>query len=287
MGHGEAVMPLTEYEQKVQAEVDKFFRSPEEGPLGRISRVLFKPVELVAERIIPDRVLEIAGDGIEAALKQVASLSDRTVGASDVLADARNLGVKAATVGDLRSQDLEQLDRLSQTIASQNSLIGALEGAGCGLGGIYLLAADIPLLFGVAFRVVRLIGCAYGVDPSAAGEKLIAFKIFELAAGGTRDRYGALLEIEALKDELDGLDPQERAEKAAVLAGLIASREVVRKIVQALMGRKLIQSIPLAGMLVGAGFNYYFVADVAQCARQVYRKRTLDERAKRSEPEKV
>ena len=46
MGQREAVMPLTEYEQKVQQEVEKFFRSPEEGPLGRISRVLFKPVEL-------------------------------------------------------------------------------------------------------------------------------------------------------------------------------------------------------------------------------------------------
>src|SRR5581483_4856206 len=101
---------------------------------------------------------------------------------------------------------------------------------GCGLGGAALLAADIPLLFGIAFRVVRLVGCAYGTDPASVHEKLIAFKIFELAAGGTRDRYGSLLELDALQDELDGLDPSERAEKAVVLSGLIASREAVKQI---------------------------------------------------------
>lgn len=283
----EARMPLTEYELKAKDNVAKFFRSPEEGPLGRISRALFKPVELVAERIIPDKVLEIAGDGIEKALKGVSSLSDKTVSASDVLGDARKLGIRAATVADLRGHDLEQLDRLSSGIASQNSLIAALEGAGCGLGGLALLAADIPLLFGVAFRVVRLVGCAYGNDPAGVGEKVVAFKVFELTAGGTRDRYAALLEIEALRDELDGLDPQERAEKAAVLAGLIASREVVRRIVTALAGRKLIQSIPLAGMAVGAGFNYYFVSNIAETARQIYRKRYLDDKLKRETAEPV
>ena len=267
MATTEAVMALSEYEEKARKEAEKFFRSPEEGPLGRISRALFKPVELLAERIVPDRVLELAGDGVEKALKGVASLSDRTVGAADVLGEARDAGIKAASLADLRGQDLAHLDRLSSKLASQNALIAALEGAGCGLGGLAFLAADIPLLFGVAFRVVRLVGCSYGVDPTAVGEKLIAFKIFELAAGGTRDRYAALLEIEALRDELDGLDPQERAEKAAVLAGLIASREVVRRIVGALAGRKLIQSIPLAGMAVGAGFNYYFVSGVAETAR--------------------
>src|SRR4051794_40556767 len=94
----EAAMPLTEYERKTLEAVEKFFRSPEEGPLGRISRVLFKPVELVAERVIPDRVLELAGDGVEKALKGVASLSDRTVGANEVLSNARQFGLSAATV---------------------------------------------------------------------------------------------------------------------------------------------------------------------------------------------
>jgi hypothetical protein len=279
-------MPLSDYERKAIEEVEKFFKQPEEGALGRISRALFRPVELITERVVPDTILDVAGDAIEGALKGITAVSDKTVTTGQVLTEARRLGIAASTVGDLKGHDLQPLDQLSRAVASQNSLIALMEGAGCGLGGFALFAADIPLLFGIAFRVVRLIGCAYGVDPSSPHEKVIAFKIFELAAGGTRDRYGSLLELEALQDELDGLDASERAEKAVVLSGLIASREAVKKITLMLMRRKLAQLIPLAGAAVGAGFNYLFVSDVAECARQVYRRRFLAEKQRRDEPVK-
>jgi hypothetical protein len=273
-------MPLSEYEQKAVLEVESYFKQPGEGPLGRLSRAFFKPVELVAERVVPDAILDAAGDGIEGILRGVASLSDKTVSTSQVLAEARRLGIGASTIGDLRGHDLELLDQTAHTVSSQNSLVAMIQGAGCGLGGLTLLAADIPLLFGVAFRVVRSIGCAYGVDPMTPGEKVIAFKVFEIATGGTHDRYGALLELEALQDELDGLDAHERAEKAAVLAGLFASREAVKRIVSILIRRKLVQTIPIAGAAVGAGFNYLFVSEVAETARQVYRKRLLDDKVR-------
>lgn len=283
---GTTTMPLSEYEQKALLEVEAYFKQPQDGPLGRLSRAFFKPVELVAERIVPDAVLDAAGDGIEGLLKGVATLSDKTVSTGQVLSEARKHGIGATAIQDLVGQDLEQLDKVAVAVASENSLIAMIQGAGCGFGGLTLLAADIPLLFGVAFRVVRLMGCAYGVDPAAPGEKVIAFKVFEIATGGTHDRYGALLELEALQDELDGLDAHERAEKAAVLAGLIASREAVKKIVSILIRRKLVQTIPIAGAAVGAGFNYMFVSDVAETARMVFRKRSLDEKVRRDLPAK-
>lgn len=281
-----ATMPLSEYERKAIDEIEKYFKQPDDGALGRISRVLFRPVELLTERVVPDALLEGVGDTVETALKGITSLSDKTVTPGQVLTEARRLGIPASTIGDLRALDLQPLDQLSRSVASQNQLIALIEGAGCGLGGVALLAADVPLLFGIAFRVVRLVGCAYGVEPTPGPEGVIAFKIFELAAGGTRDRYGSLLELEALQDELDGLDAQERAEKTVVLSGLFASREVVKAITLRLMRSKLAQLIPLAGAAVGAGFNYLFVADVAECARQVYRRRFLSEKIKRDEPVK-
>ena len=132
-------------------------------------------------------------------------------------------------------------------------------------------------------RVVRQLGAAYGVDPGQPGEGVIALKVFELAAGGTRDRYAELLQLDALKDELDGLEPSRRAEKAAVLAGLFMSKEGVR-IVTMLLSRKLMQSIPIAGAAVGAGFNYLFVSDVAETARAVYRRRFLVEKERSPTP---
>lgn len=266
---------LSEYEQRAHEEAEAFFRSADDSLLGRMSRALFRPVEVVSERLVPDKILELAGQGVEGALKGIATLSDRTLSTETVLRAARETEPSVTTLEDLRAQDLRLLDELSTKQLTEGETLALLEGAGCGVGGAALLAADIPLLFGVTLRCVRQIGAAYGVDPETPGEAVIAFKIFELACGGTRDRYGQLLELEALQDELDGLEPQRRAEKAAVLASLIMTREAVKRLVSLVLSRKIFQAVPVAGALVGAGFNYLFVQDVGQTARQVYRRRWL------------
>jgi hypothetical protein len=273
----EVAMELSQYEREALAEIERYFRSPEEGLLGRVSRSLFKPVEVVSERLVPDKILEVAGNGVELALRGIASVTDQTLSVDGVIEQAR-AHAEIDDLADLRGLDLEVCDKVAEAIRGQHGLVALLEGAGCGLGGAALLAADIPLLFGVTMRVVRQLGASYGVDPHAVGEGVIAFKVFELACGGTRDRYAQLLEIEALKDELDGLEPQRRAEKAAVLASLIVSREAVKRVVSLLLSRKLLQTVPLVGAAVGAGFNYMFVGDVAETASHVYRRRFLREK---------
>ncbi|MBL4848048.1 MAG: EcsC family protein [Planctomycetes bacterium] len=267
-------MSLSPQEAQALADTEAFFRSPEEGLLGRVSRSLFKPVEILTERLIPDKLLEVAGNGVAGVLRGIATLTDQTLSPERVLRAARK-HQEVDTLEDLRCAPLEVLDEVSREVLSEHQTIAALEGAGCGVGGLALLAADIPLLLGVTLRSVRQVGMAYGVDPKAAGEGVIAFKIFELACGGTRDRYARLLELDTLLDELDGLEPQRRAEKAAVLASLIVTREAVKRIVSLLLGRKLLQAIPVAGAVVGAGFNYLFVQDVGETARQIYRRRWL------------
>lgn len=280
----EAVMPeLSPYEQRAKDEIERYFAEPDEGMLGRFSRGFFKPVEALSERLIPGRVLEMTGNAVEGVLKGIATLSDRTVDVDGVLAEAREF-CEVDRLEQLTEQDLESLDRLAGSVVQKHEMMALLEGAGCGLGGAALLAADIPLLIGVSMRVVRLLSACYGVDPFQPGEGVIAFKVFELACAGTRDRYAALLELEALRDELDGLEPQRRAEKAAVVASLIVSREAVKRIVSLLISRKVFQTVPLAGAAVGASFNYMFVQDVAQAARQTYRRRFLTDKERGQAP---
>ena len=270
----EATMSLTPYEERALEETEAFFRSAEEGLLGRMSRTLFKPVEVMSERLVPDRVLELAGQGVEQVLKGIATLSDQTLSTERVLKAAR-AHAEVDTLAELSRLDLQLLDQLAEVQQGEHETLAALEGAGCGVGGVALLAADIPLLLGVSLRTVRQIGAAYGIDPQSPGEGVIAFKVFELACGGTRDRYAQLLELEALQDELDGLEPQKRAEKAAVLASLIVTREAIKRVVSLLLSRKVFQAVPVAGAVIGAGFNYLFVQDVGNTAQQVYRRRWL------------
>lgn len=271
-------MALTGYEEKVWEEVEQYFAEPENTAFARFSKAVFKPVEVVADRLVPARVMEILGDGVEAGLRAVTNLADHTVDSADVLAEFGSLGIPAESITGLANADLRIMDDICEATVSRNTLYAALEGAGCGLGGLALVAADIPLLLGLSFRTVRKVAACYGFDPKDVGERAIAFKVFELAIGGTRDRYDKLLELEALSDELDGLDPKERAEKAAVMGALITSREVIKKVVASLFSRKVVQAIPLVGATVGGGFNYYFVSDVGRVAQQVYRRRLLNRR---------
>jgi hypothetical protein len=279
-------MQLSGYEQQALEDTEAYFRQPEDSLLGsllgRASRSLFKPVEIVSERLIPDKILEMAGSGVEAIMGGISNLSDKTVSVEQVLREARK-HAEVATLGELRALDLRTLDAIAAEVASQHQIGAMLEGAGCGLGGAALLAADIPLLFGVSMRVVRQISACYGIDPEAGGEAVIALKVFELACGGTRNRYAELLELDALCDELDQLEPQRRAEKAAVLASLLMSREATKRIVSLLLSRKLLQALPLVGAAVGAGFNYLFVADVSETATQIYRRRFLQDKRRRLE----
>jgi hypothetical protein len=271
-------MALTGYEEKVWEEVEEYFSEPEDSAFGKFSRAVFKPVEMVADRMMPTKVMELIGDGVEMGLKTLGRVAEQTTGVAGTLDEFTNLGMEVDDIDDIRDADLRIMDDVCEAAISQNTLYAALEGAGCGLGGLALLAADIPLLLGLSFRSVRKISTCYGFDPDDDGERAIAFKVFELAVGGTRERYDKLLELEALSDELDGLDPKERAEKAAVMGALLTTRELVKKLVSVLLSRKVVQAIPVVGAAVGGGFNYYFVRDVGSVAQQVYRRRVLSQR---------
>jgi hypothetical protein len=271
-------MALTNYEEKVWEEVEQYFSEPESSAFGKFSRAVFKPVEMVADRMIPTKIMEMVGDAVEMGLRALGNLAAQTTGMEGTLEEFRSLGMDAEDIDDIRDSDLRIMDDVAEAAISQNTLYAGLEGAGCGLGGLALLAADIPLLLGLSFRTVRKVSTCYGFDPDDDGERAIAFKVFELAVGGTRERYDKLLELEALSDELDGLDPKERAEKAAVMGALLTTREVVKKLVATLLSRKVVQAIPLVGAAVGGGFNFYFVRDVGAVAQQVYRRRVLSQR---------
>jgi hypothetical protein len=269
---------LTSYEEKIWQELEGYFARPDSGPMARFAQAVFKPVELIADRVVPDSALELLGDAIERGLKWVGEIADRSVDVDALLSRFDELGVAATGPEVLRDADFRIMDEVAQGAASSDSIAALLEGAGCGLGGVALIAADIPLLLGISFRVVRRVSLCYGFDPSDPAEKAIAFKVFELAIGGTRERYDRLLELDALYDELDGLDPKERAEKAAVLGALLISREFVKKLAALLLSRKLAQAIPIIGSVVGGGFNYAFVDDVGLVTRQVMRRRVLSRR---------
>ena len=110
----EALMDLNSYEKKALEEIEKYFRSPEDGLLGRVSRSLFKPVEVVSERLVPDKILEVAGKGVErlGRVQGSPSILDVTPSVAALLGLPPDPGWEGSALPGCPDLDLEPLDYL-------------------------------------------------------------------------------------------------------------------------------------------------------------------------------
>ncbi len=265
-------MRLTEYERTAQREIERWERG--ETLLQQALGFAMKPVDWAFDQFVPESVL----DGLTSALTQTLStLNDAsawTFDADDVLQKAAEAGLDVATVGELRDQPLEALDGLAKQYASQNSVLAALSGGGAGLGGALLLAADIPVLFTVNFRLIQQVAAAYGFPLQGPGYTPLVVSIFNVAASGSREaKSDALRELAVAASAIDGGGYRARTAQGTLREQL---GHVPREIAKNLGAQKLAQSIPIAGAAVGAGVNYWFTDQTAQAAVMLSRALYLE-----------
>lgn len=266
-------MRLTAYEKDVRREIEKWQRG-DASMLAQAFSFVMKPVDWVVERTVPPDLVDQAGEAVEQFLSVLNDASKWTYDASDLLEEARKKGMDVAAAKNLRDQPIEQLDVLARGYFTENTMLAALSGGGTGLGGAVLIAADIPLLFMINFRLIQQIGAAYGFPMNGPEYRPIVLSIYNVAASNERDaRHAALREISVA---------------AAAFANEIAykgrvkdtfrdqNRHIPREIAKNIVGRKVLQAIPLAGAAVGAGINYWFTSETAQTAYMLFRALYLE-----------
>jgi len=152
---------------------------------------------------------------------------------------------------------------------SENAVLAAVEGGGTGLGGAVLIAADIPLLFGINLRLIQQIGASYGFDVSSPAYSPLVLAIFNVAASSSRaSKSQALREITVAAAAI----AQDGAYKGRV-SGTFQdqNRHLPREIAKNIAGRKVAQLIPIAGAAIGAGINYWFTTETAETAFMLFR----------------
>ena len=266
-------MRLTAYEKSVQHEIEEWQRG-DASVLMQALNWAMKPMDWVVERVVPADVIDQASDAVGHFLSMLSDASEWTYDANDVLESARSLGLDVNDVEAMRDEDMEKLDKLARSHFTQNAVLAAVEGGGTGLGGAFLIAADIPLLFTINFRLIQQIGVSYGFllqDPSF---RPLMLSIYNVASSGSREaKNGALREISVA---------------AAAFANNLAykgrvrgtfqdqNRHLPREIAKNIVGRKLGQTIPIAGAAVGAGINYWFTQETAETTYMLFRALYLE-----------
>ncbi len=267
-------MRLTEYEKQAQREIERW-QHGESSFLQQAIDFAMKPVDWAFDQVVPVELVDRLSDAIVDGLGVLNDASEWTYEEDDVLEKARALGLDADTVDDLRDQPLEELDPLAREFFNQNAILAAIEGGGTSLGGPLFIAADIPLLFTINFRVIQQIGGAYGFPLRKPEFKPLVIAIYNVAASGSQQaKNDAVRELSVAAAAF----AHETGYRGRRVSGTFRdqNRHVPRELAKNLAARKLGQLIPVAGAVIGAGVNYWFTDQTAKTATMLFRSLYLE-----------
>lgn len=175
------------------------------------------------------------------------------------------------SLADAAKLDIATMDQAVEKLSGTRKKLATIQGASTGIGGIFTLTIDIPLLLGLQLKTLQDIAICYGYDPNDKKERLFIVKCLQFVSA---DIVGK----NAILSQLSTFDLKDDSAKREVLSELQGWREVVFTYRDQMGWKKLFQMIPIAGLVFGAFINRSAVNDVAEAGMMLYRKRRIVER---------
>ncbi len=274
-------MRLNEYEKDARREIDQWLQS-QSSPGMQAMDMVSRPFDWVLGQVAPEKTIDRCSNAIGAFLNTLSDASKWTYDYASVIRAAERDGMKVETVEALRDEPLARLDPLAQRRLSENALLAAIEGGGTGLGGAALIAADIPLLFTINLRLLQQIAASYGFPMREPEYRSLVLGIYNAAAAGNQQaKNDAMREISVAA----AVFAQDGSYRGRAPSNTLRdqARNLPREIAKSLVERKLAQTIPLAGALVGAGVNYWFTSEVSKTTRMLCRALYLEHKERRED----
>lgn len=175
------------------------------------------------------------------------------------------------TLEDVNKLPIALMDETSENLSNNRKKLATAQGASTGIGGIFTLAIDIPLLLGLQLKTLQDIAICYGYDPNDQKERLYIVKILQFVSS---DYVGK----QAILNTLSKFDDPEEDTERLVMSELQGWREVFFTYRDQFGWKKLFQMIPIAGLVFGAIINRSAIKDISEAGRMLYRKRRIRER---------
>ncbi len=266
-------MRLSSTEKQIRRDIEAW-QHADASVVAQAFDWVMRPVDWAVERVVPPEAMDRVTDAISQGLSVLSDASEWTYEFDDVQAAAEARGIIVDNVVELRHEPLHDLDPLARSLFTQNALLAAVEGGGTGLGGVFLIAADIPLLFTINFRLIQQIGACYGFPMRGPSFRPLVLSIFNVAASGGREARNEALREVSVAAAAFANDLEYKGRVSGTFRD--QNRHLPREIAKALVGRKLGQALPGAGAAIGAGVNYWFTQETAEAAHMCFRALYLD-----------
>ncbi|MGF7047051.1 hypothetical protein J2T13_001553 [Paenibacillus sp. DS2015] len=162
------------------------------------------------------------------------------------------------------------MDEVADELIASRVKFAAAQGATTGIGGIFTVAIDIPVVLGTSLKVLQELAICYGYDPKEKQERIFIVKCLQFSSADVVGRKAILEELTAHFDQ--------KNHDAQVFSQLQGWREVVQTYVDSFGWKKLLQLVPIAGIVFGSMSNKGMMEGVGEAGKMLYRKRRIVQR---------
>lgn len=244
----------------------------------KLSRLPFMLLDKVTPKLIRDKLGDLLGEmgrflqtggqylvqpkSVLKLLEQNRQQHSGTLAAGGTIDEPQG----GLTLEQARELPLAIMDRTAEELIRGRVKFAAVQGATTGVGGVFTLAADIPMVLGLSLKVLQEIAVCYGYDPRTEQERIFIVKCLQFASADVVGKKAVLEELALFEREDKELQ---------VFSQIQGWREVVQTYRDSFGTKKLFQLIPVAGMIFGSISNKGTIEDVAEAGKMLYRKRRI------------
>lgn len=244
---------------------------------GKALAFVLSPIDRVTSAIIEKTPL---GDLLVKLSELLADFARWTVPSDHPYEDLSN-GIVIRSTDDIARLSIRSIDEAVSPFWWRTWPLrppgGGAAGAASTLGpeaGVPAMVGDIVVLNMLALRAIAEFASYYGFPISSAEERAFALHILQVAASRKGpDKKEALFQLHQVATLLAKKATWEEIDK---VMGARVLKELMERVGVRVTKQKLADVVPLAGAVVGAGFNGWFMHNVRHAAYYTYRERFLD-----------
>ncbi len=274
----------SEYEGRAHRQI-KEWKNPKQSWFDRAMTVVSWPVEKGGHALLNTPglgpTIQKAVAGIVGTINDVSHWSVRP---QAILDEYRRFGyTDISTLREVYALDLSAVDRAIGWLDTKYEGIALVEGVAAGGSSVLtpavalaVMPADVVALLALNLRAVGEYATYCGFDVSFPYERLFALNVLAFASSPSdSSKQIALAQLVRIARDVALKKSWQSLEEHATV-------QAIQKIAQALSIRltkaKLAQVIPVAGAVIGGGFNAYYTDKVCKAAFYLYRERFLAEK---------
>ncbi|MEZ4322539.1 MAG: EcsC family protein [Myxococcota bacterium] len=254
------------------------WRNPSVGWLRWSFGVLTAPIDLVGRLVLKIPGLNWIIANVLGGL--LGMLNDGAAWTVRQKAILRGLDPPAERLTDVHRRDLEEIDAAVGFLAAKYKLLaagdGAIAGATSNLGPVVsvpAIALDITTLLALNLRAIAEYATYYGFDIRLQEERLFALELLTMTNSTTEQ--GKMLAMAQLVHIAKEVAQQKTWKELERHAFVQIMQRLAKSLAIRLTKAKLAQLLPVAGAVVGGGYNAYYTGSVCRHAHMWYRERFL------------